>query len=588
MSIRWCLLLLAAFFLSAAPGARALDQAAPSPEGRRIPQGHPPLPEAHAEAPIPQSAEFRQALRLDAFRRLAVQHNNQVKIVDSWARQSLQRMAHRQRINGQDPVYTALDMCVRPEYWATQNIIYVQAIPIRQQLAGFAESEAEGQRMMREGRISPLFLVRDDVTAFLRRLEAGNATLAQSVNDIRGALTNFATMHLSLLMVPPADPAGEWHSLHDLFADASAPPGTQPAPPVPGYTPQAAGKYAKVLQQLWRSWDRQDAAAVNAALSELATTLPTAQPHYPSTTRRSVEYWYTRTFSGTLVGVFYFAAMVLLLIAAAGAAPRMRRWGMGFLTLALLAHAAAMGVRWYLAGRIPIQNQFESVMGAALLACIIGYLLELYFRNGLFGMAMSFVGFLASTACLVVPFVWGRSIGEHIAPTAGILMTYWLYIHVNVVICSYGLIAASAALGGAYLLTQLWHWINPVVDPASATSDEMRGQIGLVMRQRRELLESFDGANVIVMRLAFLFLGAGIVFGALWADKSWGRPWGWDPKETFALVTWLVYLILIHVRFAAPATKGPATAALSVAGFAVMLFNWIGVNFLLVGLHSYA
>ena len=83
-------------------------------------------------------------------------------------------------------------------------------------------------------------------------------------------------------------------------------------------------------------------------------------------------------------------------------------------------------------------------------------------------------------------------------------------------------------------------------------------------------------------------MGSGIIFGAVWADFSWGRPWEWDPKETFALVTWLVYLIIVHLRFVTPKYRPDWTAWLSVVGFAVMMFNWIGVNFFYVGLHSYA
>ena len=89
-------------------------------------------------------------------------------------------------------------------------------------------------------------------------------------------------------------------------------------------------------------------------------------------------------------------------------------------------------------------------------------------------------------------------------------------------------------------------------------------------------------------RSGLWFLGTGIIFGAVWADYSWGRPWGWDPKETFALVTWLVYLIIVHLRFVSPKYRSDWTAWLSIVGFAVMMFNWIGVNFFLVGLHSYA
>ena len=101
------------------------------------------------------------------------------------------------------------------------------------------------------------------------------------------------------------------------------------------------------------------------------------------------------------------------------------------------------------------------------------------------------------------------------------------------------------------------------------------------------MLATLDACNLIILQFAFWLLGLGIVLGAVWADESWGRPWGWDPKETFALVTWIVYLIIVHVRYVTP-NKAFWTAVLAIVGFFVMLFNWWGVNFFLVGLHSYA
>ncbi len=101
------------------------------------------------------------------------------------------------------------------------------------------------------------------------------------------------------------------------------------------------------------------------------------------------------------------------------------------------------------------------------------------------------------------------------------------------------------------------------------------------------ILEEFDRSHQVLIYTASVALFVGIVLGAMWADYSWGRPWGWDPKEVFALNTWLVYAILIHARFV---TKRRAlwTSVLSVFGFAAMQFNWWVVNFYIVGLHSYA
>jgi len=96
-----------------------------------------------------------------------------------------------------------------------------------------------------------------------------------------------------------------------------------------------------------------------------------------------------------------------------------------------------------------------------------------------------------------------------------------------------------------------------------------------------------DGATMLLLELFFITLWTGIIMGAVWADHSWGRPWGWDPKEVFALNTWIIFLILVHVRIKVQ-DKALWTAVLAVIGCSVMLFNWIVVNFFITGLHSYA
>ncbi len=100
-------------------------------------------------------------------------------------------------------------------------------------------------------------------------------------------------------------------------------------------------------------------------------------------------------------------------------------------------------------------------------------------------------------------------------------------------------------------------------------------------------LHHADWSHLIVLNMVFVMLFVGIILGAIWADYSWGRPWGWDPKEVFALNTWIIYAILIHIRFVTR-NRGLWTAWLSVAGCAMMAFNWVYINFHLVGLHSYA
>jgi len=114
---------------------------------------------------------------------------------------------------------------------------------------------------------------------------------------------------------------------------------------------------------------------------------------------------------------------------------------------------------------------------------------------------------------------------------------------------------------------------------------------GMPMDSRRqalpEWLQQIDWSHLIILNLVFVMLFVGTILGAVWADYSWGRPWGWDPKEVFALNTWIIYAILIHLRYVTR-NKGLWTAWCSIGGCLMMIFNWCFVNFYIVGLHSYA
>lgn len=564
-------------------------------------------------------AAFRGAVELKGFRLLAIQHRDQVKIMDSWARQSLTTICHRSSIGGEDPLYTALDIAFRPEAWAERNIIYVQAIPIRQRLAAF-ETGSEAGRILREGLVSPRFIEREEVLRLLSQL-SGDMKLLASVNKIKAGYETYRNLWATLAFVPPGEggKGGPWRLAMELWANFPegqaelARRGEKAESAVPGYSAEEAKALWLAYQALARGWAAGDARMVNGAIGTLTTMLPRIDPEggYPSVAKRMTELWYNRTFYGTVMNVFlYFVAMTLFLLvtvvgnrkpipAKAGAIrghQRFRLWRYAYpmFSVAVILHLASMGVRMWLAGRWPTQNQFESVLGAALLGCIVGWCLETWKKNGLFGMAFSFVGFLAMTACMAAPYMFGNDLGGAISKTAGILQTYWLYIHVNVIIASYALIAASFVLGGLYLLLKLWYWIHPREPYQSRSrvdgdnSDFPAANGGQAHRLNAEMLGALDQANMVILQMAFWFLGIGIVCGAVWADYSWGRPWGWDPKETFALVTWIVYLIIVHVRLVVPKLKAETTAWMSIAGFAVMMFNWIGVNYFLAGLHSYA
>ncbi|MGC4032289.1 MAG: cytochrome c biogenesis protein CcsA [Tepidisphaeraceae bacterium] len=328
------------------------------------------------------------------------------------------------------------------------------------------------------------------------------------------------------------------------------------------------------LENVRKAWLAENAADAEKAFDELATAVQAANPQiYPSAAKRGFELTYNRLFRLTLPGAMtYFTGFVLFLLAWKTENKWLYRTAVGITLFGWLVHAVGIGIRWWLVQKsvgnwfesIPIKNQFESVLMSAFFGVTVALILERWKRLGLFGAAAACVGMLSLVAIFSVPYVTGRDIGGEIKQNAGILMTYWLYVHVTLVTASYALIGMTFVFG-------VWYVVQ------------------YFLNRDAGVLKTLDDCNLVMLQLAFWILGIGIITGALWADVSWGRPWGWDPKETFALVTWIVYLIIIHVRFVTHGnTRALTTGVLSIVGFAVMLFNWIGVNFFLVGLHSYA
>lgn len=109
----------------------------------------------------------------------------------------------------------------------------------------------------------------------------------------------------------------------------------------------------------------------------------------------------------------------------------------------------------------------------------------------------------------------------------------------------------------------------------------------IALLRRVPTLEALDLFNYKIVAIGFPLLTLGIIFGAVWASTAWGRPWGFDPKETWSAITWLIYAIYLHARYLA-GWKGRPAAFLALLGFLGVLFTYLGVNFLLPGLHSYA
>jgi ABC-type transport system involved in cytochrome c biogenesis permease subunit len=233
----------------------------------------------------------------------------------------------------------------------------------------------------------------------------------------------------------------------------------------------------------------------------------------------------------------------------------------------LLAYAVALGwsiagfwARVAISGRPPISNMYESVIWVAFMTAVFGLILELVYRQGVIALA----GGLVSTLGLVLADQLPLTLDPKISPLVAVLRSnYWLIIHVITIVSSYAAFALAWGLGNLNL-----------------------GMI-LFSPQRGDLIKTLSHFCYRAIQIGVIMLFLGTMLGGFWAAESWGRFWGWDPKEVWALIAFLCYIIPLHARYVGW-VKDFGLAVCSVVCFSAIVMAWYGVNFVLgAGLHTY-
>ena len=231
------------------------------------------------------------------------------------------------------------------------------------------------------------------------------------------------------------------------------------------------------------------------------------------------------------------------------------------LLLIFIYHGAGLGMRWYISGHAPWSNGYEAVIFIAWVTMLAGFLFSKKNEIVLPGTAI-----LAAMMIIVSEM---NLLNPQITPLVPVLKSYWLMIHVAIITGSYGFLGLACILGLLNLVLYIFR-------------GDTNGKV--VTRNISELTYISE----MTMTIGVFMLTVGTFLGGVWANESWGRYWGWDPKETWALVSVLVYAIILHLRYI-PALKSKFVFnVVSFWGYSAILFTFFGVNFMLVGLHSYA
>ncbi len=290
--------------------------------------------------------------------------------------------------------------------------------------------------------------------------------------------------------------------------------------------------------------------------------------------------------------------------------PLLRSIGMPLAILGCAAQFAELGTRWWMTGVWPLTNLYGSL--SLFSALCVAIFLAFAFKYDL-----AFIGGFVLTLAAIA-FTYGMTWNEGYMPAVPALQSYWIKIHVPIVISAYAsfmvafcvsliylvksaaesryarrtirLAAAAPGVGSidvpvsAYAANPVLgvtRTDTPALDAAAATGDATAQWLtGLPSLARLDVLQY----RVIAVGLPLLSLG--IITGAMWAKEAWGAYWQWDAKETAALFSWIVYAAYMHLN-TRPAWRGKLTAWLSVFGFASIIFCYLGVNIFISGLHSY-
>lgn len=270
------------------------------------------------------------------------------------------------------------------------------------------------------------------------------------------------------------------------------------------------------------------------------------------------------------VTFIYFAAFVLYLFRMI---LKKEFWGYAATFVAwvgFLAHTLALILRWRTSydlgfGHAPVTNLYESLIFFAWSIMILYLAVEWRIKNRMLGAFIVPVAFLIMAYASIAP-----GVNNSIEPLIPALQSNWLTTHVLTCFMGYAAFTVSFGCGLLYL----WR------SRKEKRQENVSGLSGS--------LPSLDVLDILIYQstiLGFIFLAMGIMTGSVWAHYAWGSYWGWDPKEIWSLITWLIYAIMLHARFVR-GWRGKMMAIMAIVGFASVLFTYLGVNFL-VSLHNY-
>ena len=474
---------------------------------------------------------------------IPVQSGGRVKPFDTVAREGLRLFYGKSSLKARAAVEVFLSILLYPDFWKNYPLLHINYKAIKSDLGLEDKKHFSYMEVVQKEKLTILFSELDKKNQNQEKLDP----YFQAVSILRNQIFLFhhlVTGKLFAVLPPAADEkTSKWKGLDELSEDLRIP-------------------FVLVLAY-FESENKEKQKASVQKIKEFTDLLRKKNPSlYPSeaSIAREVHYNNFRPFRVSwvlsIITFFFFLAFFF------GQKKWLGRLSLALYTFTLLLITYGFYLRVMISGRPPVTNMYESVIWVAFGCALFGFFIYLFYKKPIIPLAsllISIFGFMLADLSPVV-------LDESIHPLEPVLRSnFWLLIHVVTIALSYA--AFALALGISNIALAPFVFFRRM--PKLFTMKEMA-------------LYAYRA-----VQLGVLLLGAGTLLGGLWADYSWGRFWGWDPKETWALIAFLGYIALLHARYRGMLQELGFLVA-SIFSFLLVLMAWYGVNFVLgAGLHSY-
>ncbi len=467
----------------------------------------------------------------------------------------LRKVAKENNLEGLTPMQVFLGIYLDFANWKDAPLISISNNDLKQRLGVTGNKAAFSDLVALDG--NGTYKISADVENAYNKAPGQRSKLDKEVMKIDERVNIIYMIYTGdfIRMFPLHNGGHDWGSPQEALKFA---PGTQDSAYLNNIVPVLAGSLGEGNCQ---------------EVKEIVKTISAYQAKYseydlPAASKTKAEMLYYRLnifeklfpFYAT-IGIVMLFALIAMVIRGTGKKSRVVRIAGWVLFAGFLLHTAGLALRWYISGHSPMSNGYESMLFISWVTLLAGFIFS---RKSPF--ALSATAVLASMTLLVAHMSF---MDPEITNLVPVLKSYWLTLHVSVITGSYGFLGLGAILGLIVMI--LLSLLNE--------------------KNKLRIAETIDELTVINYKsitLGLYLLTIGTFLGAVWANESWGRYWGWDPKETWSLITIIIYSIVIHARLI-PGMKDIFTFnILSLFAFSSVLMTYFGVNYYLSGLHSYA